>query len=77
MTLSTGQDGLPTRSGGDESESWRLECEAREWLRRAGRDPVKIRERLASIANRRGQAAADELAAAMRIEWRKNPGTGA
>ena len=77
MTQNTEQDGLPTLSGGDVSESWRLECEAREWVRRAGRDPVKIRERLASIAKRRGQAAADELAAAMRIEWRKNPVTGA
>ena len=57
MTQNTEQNGLPPRSGGDVSESWRLECEAREWLRRAGRDPVKIRERLASIANRRGQAA--------------------
>jgi hypothetical protein len=53
------------------SKAWRLECEAREWLERLQRDPDKIRAKLKVIAKKRGQAASDELAAAMRKEWKK------
>ena len=52
-------------------EQYRMECEAREWLRRCDWDAGKIRLRLMSIAARRGQAGADRLAAQMRIEWAK------
>ena len=52
-------------------EQYRMECEAREWLRRCDWDASKIRLRLVSIAARRGQAGADRLAAQMRIEWAK------
>ena len=52
-------------------EQFRLECEAREWLRRCDWDTVRIRAKLVAIAARRGQAGADRLAAQMRIEWAK------
>lgn len=55
----------------DAAQQYRLECEAREWLVRMERDPARIREKLAAIAKRRGQAAADELADQMRKEWKK------
>lgn len=37
------------------SEQYRLECEAREWLKRTGRDPAKIKALLARLEQRRGQ----------------------
>ena len=39
------------------------------------RDPAKIRALLKRIAERRGQEAADELAAEMRVQWRANAST--
>ena len=54
-----------------EVEAWRLECEAREWLKRLDRDPKRIREKLAVIAKNRGQQVADRLAEAMRREYVK------
>ena len=53
------------------SKEYRMACEAREWLRRLERDPARIKAMLKRVADKRGQAAADELAAAMRKEWRK------
>jgi len=46
-------------------------CEAREWLRRTNRDPLRIKALLLRIAEKRGQKAADELADAMRKECKK------
>lgn len=54
--------------GGDDGQH-RLECEAREWLRRLGRDPKRIKAKLRRIEEVRGKDAANELAEAMRKEW--------
>lgn len=58
-------------AGEADSEAWRRACEAREWLRRTNRDPVRIRLVLARIAAKRGQAASDELREEMRKQWRQ------
>lgn len=47
------------------SETFRLECEARYWLRQTNRDPEAIKAMLARIAARRGPDAAATLRAEM------------
>jgi len=46
-----------------------LACEARFWLEHEGWNADRIEARLASIAQKRGQAGADRLREAMRKEW--------
>lgn len=48
----------------------RLECEARHWLRVTEGKPEAVEERLASIAEKRGKAAAEKLRVAMRRQYR-------
>jgi hypothetical protein len=52
-----------------DSESWRLECEAREHLKRTQGEPDKIKALLVRIKERRGQEAADRLRDAMRLAY--------
>ena len=59
------------------SEDWRRTCEAREWLRRLERDPVRIKALLLRIGQKRGQRAADRLRDDMRGEWVKQRGLAA
>lgn len=58
-------------AGAPDAEAWRRECEAREWLRRLGCDPKRIKAKLKRIGEVRGKVAADELAEAMRKEWQR------
>lgn len=53
------------------SEEWRRETEAREWLKRTNGDPVKIRELLARIEQKRGKVAMETLRQDMRAEYRR------
>jgi len=52
------------------SETWRRECEAREWLKRTRRDPARIKDVLKRIEQRRGKAAAEQLRLDMRAAWK-------
>lgn len=56
---------------GDCSERFRRECEARWWLQQGCRTEERVKELMERIAQRRGQAAADELRQEMRIQWRR------
>lgn len=53
-----------------DEQTWRRQCEAREWLRRMNRDPERIKALLVRIAAKRGQKASDELRDEMRKQWR-------
>ena len=53
------------------SEDWRRETEAREWLLRTAGNPLRINQLLQRIAAKRGQQAADQLRDAMRSEYRR------
>ena len=53
------------------SEDWRRETEAREWLLRTQGNPLRINQLLQRIAAKRGQQAADQLRDAMRLEYRR------
>lgn len=53
----------------DEVEAFRLECEAREWLKRGYTTAAKVDELMASIAAKRGQEAANRLRGEMRKQW--------
>jgi hypothetical protein len=65
------------------SEAWRRETEARHWLAKTKGDPKRVGELLKRIAQKRGQAMADQLRADMRIAYQAarqiavSPGTGA
>ena len=52
------------------SEEFRRQTEAREWLKRTGGEPQKIRELLKRIEQKRGKEAADLLREDMRIAYR-------
>ena len=54
-----------------EVEEDRRAKEARAWLVRMQRDPVRIKALLVRIAAKRGQAASDELRDEMRRQWRQ------
>ena len=53
-----------------DSEDWRRETEAREWLLRTQGNPLRINQLLQRIAAKRGQAAADQLREDMRQAYR-------
>ena len=48
----------------------RLECEARDWLRRGYESSERVEELMRRIGKIRGQAAADALREEMRRQWR-------
>lgn len=50
-------------------ETWRRECEAREWLKRTSGKREAVEALLLRIADKRGQAAADQLRQDMRAEY--------
>lgn len=52
-------------------EQWRLECEAREWLKRGYTSKAKVDELIAEIAKKRGKDAAEKLRDEMRQQYRK------
>jgi hypothetical protein len=54
----------------NDSEEFRRQCEAREWMRRTKGDPEKVKALLLRIAVRRGQPAADQLRQDMREAYR-------
>jgi len=67
------RNGSDARSGGQIlgvaerwDESWRRECEAREWLRRTGGKGEAVRELLKRIEAKRGAEAAEVLRQDMR-----------
>lgn len=51
------------------SEQYRLECEAREWLKRGYNNRNEIRVLQNAITKRRGYAAAERLIEEMRKQW--------
>mgnify|MGYP003652960922 CR=1 FL=1 len=53
----------------NDSEQWRRETEAQEWLRRTGGNPAKIKALLARIEAKRGKVAAEVLRQDMRIAY--------
>lgn len=59
------------------NEEFRRACEAREWIKRTNGDPQRIGELLKRIAQKRGQAMADQLRADMREQWRARARYGA
>lgn len=61
----------------DAVEQHRLECEARDWLRRGYVSAAAVDELMERIAKVRGQAAADRLRVEMRRQWRLQQGGGA
>lgn len=48
----------------------RIECEAREWLRRCRYNPQRIEELLERIGKKRGKAGAEKLRLEMRRQWK-------
>ena len=52
----------------------RLECEARDWLRRGYVTPSAVDELMGRIAKLRGNAAAEALREEMRRQWRLQQG---
>lgn len=52
------------------SEEYRRQCEARSWLQHGYINAAKVDALMATIADRRGQQAADELREEMRIQWK-------
>jgi DNA-binding GntR family transcriptional regulator len=55
----------------NDSEAWRRETEAREWLKRTDGEPQKIRELLKRIEQKRGKEAAEVLRQDMRTEYQR------
>lgn len=55
-------------------ETYRIECEARDWLRKGYTTPARVDELLGRIARKRGAAAADRLREEMRRQWRLQHG---
>lgn len=53
------------------SEQHRLECEARDWLRRGYTTMEKVEELMEKITKKRGIKAADELRQEMRRQFKK------
>jgi len=53
----------------DQTEQRRLECEARDWLRRGYTTPARVEELMQRIVAKRGAAAADRLREEMRRQW--------
>lgn len=51
------------------SEEFRRETEAREWLKRTGAEPQKIKELLKRVAAKRGAEAAEVLRQDMRTAY--------
>jgi hypothetical protein len=58
-------------------EQFRLECEARDWLRRGYDSPSSVDDLMQRIAKLRGQEAADLLREEMRRQWRLQRGAEA
>ena len=53
-----------------QSEQWRAVCEARSWLKQGYTTPRMVQELHDRIRGKRGIAAADQLVADMRDQWR-------
>lgn len=54
-----------------DSDHYRHQCEAREWLRRGYTTADKIEELKKLITSKRGSAAAEALIEEMRRQWRR------
>nr|WP_254574583.1 hypothetical protein [Stenotrophomonas acidaminiphila] len=55
----------------DTSQQHRLECEARDWLRRGYIDAKSVDALIDSIGRKRGLKAANELRQEMRRQWKR------
>lgn len=60
-----------TAAGNTTSSQYRLECEARHWLREGYSESSKVSALIARIEQRRGQAGAAELLGEMRRQWQR------
>lgn len=62
------------RAAAVETEQFRLECEARDWLRRGYTTPQRVDELMERVSAKRGGAAAERLREEMRRQWRLQHG---
>ena len=53
----------------NDSEEYRRQCEAREWMRRTAGDPLRIKELLKRISQKRGKEAAEVLRQDLRAAY--------
>jgi len=53
----------------NDSEEYRRQCEAREWMRRTDGEPLRIKELLKRIASKRGKEAAEVLRQDLRAAY--------